>query len=58
MEKNEIYSEDRWKKGKSDIKDIGQMQYVYDIVKQRGFTESQMEKFWYGNALRIPEVVL
>lgn len=49
---------DGFDEGESDVKDIGQMRYVYDIVKQRGFTESQMEKFWYGNALRVLEAVL
>lgn len=49
---------DGFDEGESDIKDIGQMRYVYDIVKQRGFTESQMEKIWYRNALRLLEAVL
>ena len=49
---------DGFDEGESDVKDIGQMRYVYDIVKQRGFTESQMEKFWYRNALRVLQAVL
>ena len=49
---------DGFDEGESDIKDVGQMQYVYDIVKKRGFTESQMEKIWYRNALRLLEAVL
>lgn len=49
---------DGFDEGESDVKDIGQMRYVYDIVKQRGFTESQMEKIWFRNALRVLEAVL
>lgn len=49
---------DGFDEGKSDIKDIGQMRYVYDIVKQRGFTESQMEKLWCRNVMRVLEAAL
>ena len=49
---------DGFDEGESDIKDIGQMNYVYDIVKKRGFTESQMEKIWCRNVLRVLKEVL
>ena len=49
---------DGFDEGESDIKDIGQMGNAYDIVKEQGFTESQMEKFWYKNALRVIQDVL
>jgi len=39
--------------GNSTITHIGQMEEVYHIVKKRGFTSAQMDKFWSGNALRV-----
>lgn len=36
-----------------DVAHVGQMQKVYDAIKKRGFTESQMEKFLYKNTLRV-----
>ncbi|MBQ8804257.1 MAG: dipeptidase [Tyzzerella sp.] len=39
--------------GESTITHIGQMDEVFDAIKKRGFTASQMDKFWSGNALRV-----
>ena len=44
---------DGFDEGQSDIKHIGQMKVLYDVVKKRGFSERQMEKFWNENAIRI-----
>lgn len=44
---------DGFDEGVSDITHIGQMGKLYDVVKRRGFTERQMEKFWFRNAMRI-----
>lgn len=44
---------DGFDEGQSDIMHIGQMKALYDMVKKRGFTERQMEKFWSKNAIRI-----
>lgn len=45
--------------GDSDIKNIGEMERLYDALKKRKFNDGQIEKFWSGNALRvIREVVV
>ena len=44
---------DGFDEGVSDITHIGQMNQLYDTVKRRGFTDRQMEKFWYKNILRL-----
>ncbi len=49
---------DGFDNGESDVNHIGQIGLVYDIVKGRGFTERQMEKFWHKNAMRVLETVL
>lgn len=44
---------DGYDEGISDLKHIGQMNTFYEVVKKRGFTERQMEKFWFKNILRV-----
>lgn len=39
--------------GESTITHIGQMEEVFDAIRKRGFTASQMDKIWSGNALRV-----
>ena len=39
--------------GKSEIQHLGQIDVVYDAIKKQGFTERQMEKIWYQNAMRV-----
>ncbi len=43
---------DGFDEGELEIMHIGEMGKLYDVVKKRGFTERQMEKFWSGNAMR------
>ena len=35
------------------LEDMGKMPLFYEALKKRKFTDSQIEKFWYKNALRI-----
>lgn len=44
---------DGFDEGELDITHIGEMQKVYDALKQRGFTERQMDKILHGNLLRV-----
>ncbi len=44
---------DGYDEGVSDLTHIGQMNKFYEVMKKRGFTERQMEKFWFQNILRI-----
>lgn len=37
----------------SEIKHMGQMEYLYDALKKRKFNDSQIEKFWHKNVLRV-----
>ena len=49
---------DGFDEGELDIAHIGEMEQLYDVVKKRGFSERQMEKFWSGNAMRVMRQVL
>lgn len=40
------------------LEHIGKMPLFYDALKKRKFTDSQIEKFWYKNALRVIKDVL
>lgn len=42
----------------SCIEDIGQMDILYKALKKRKFNDSQIEKIWYKNALRVIKEVL
>lgn len=42
----------------SAIRDIGEMPLLYDALKKRKFNDSQIEKFWNKNALRVIKEVL
>lgn len=44
---------DGFDEGEFEIAHMGEMRKLYDVVKRRGFTERQMEKFWNGNAMRV-----
>ena len=39
--------------GECDIKNIGDMNYLYEALKKRKYNDDQIEKFWYKNALRV-----
>lgn len=39
--------------GESEIKNIGEMNCLYEALKKRKFNDSQIEKFWSGNAMRV-----
>lgn len=39
--------------GELDVEHLGQMERVYDALKKRKFHDSQIEKFWSKNALRL-----
>ena len=39
--------------GESEIKNIGEMNLLYEALKKRKFNDDQIEKFWYKNALRV-----
>ena len=49
---------DGFDEGKSEIVHIGQMEKLYHALNGSGFTERQLEKFWYKNALRVMKDVL
>lgn len=42
----------------SCIGHIGEMDYLYKALKKRKFNDSQIEKIWYKNALRVIKEVL
>ena len=39
--------------GELDIRHLGQMNRVYEALKKRKFNDSQIEKFWHKNAIRV-----
>ena len=39
--------------GELDVRDIGEMNCVYDAIQRRGFTERQMDKIMSANILRV-----
>lgn len=39
--------------GELDIKHLGQMEMLYDALKKRRFNDTQLEKFWFKNAMRV-----
>ncbi len=39
--------------GELDIKHLGQMEILYDALKKRRFNDTQLEKFWFKNAMRV-----
>lgn len=44
---------DGFDEGELDIKHMGEMHYVYDVIRKRGFTERQMDKILNGNIVRV-----
>ncbi|MBQ8559886.1 MAG: dipeptidase [Tyzzerella sp.] len=44
--------------GELEFKNIGEMNGLYEALKKRKFNDSQIEKFWSGNALRVIREVL
>lgn len=49
---------DGFNDGELEIKDIGAMNDLYEALKKREFNDSQIEKLWSGNALRVIREVL
>lgn len=49
---------DGFNEGELEIAHIGEMDKLYDAVKRRGFSERQMDKFWFGNVMRVIKEVL
>lgn len=44
---------DGFDEGELDVKNLGDMNYLYEALKKRKFNDAQIEKFWYKNALRV-----
>ncbi len=44
---------DGYKDGDSDIRHMGEIPYLYEALKKRRYNESQIERFWYKNAMRV-----
>lgn len=44
--------------GELDIKHLGEIPYLYEALKKRKFNDSQIEKFWHKNAMRVMKEVL
>lgn len=44
--------------GELDIKYLGEIPYLYEALKKRKFNDSQIEKFWHKNAMRVMKEVL
>ncbi len=44
--------------GELDIRHLGEMNYLYDALKKRKYNDSQIEKFWYKNAMRVMKETL
>ena len=44
--------------GELELKHIGQMEKLHDVLKKRGFSVRQIEKFWNGNVRRITKDIL
>lgn len=49
---------DGFDEGELDIEHLGQINQVYEALKKRKFNDSQIEKFWYKNAMRVIKEVL
>lgn len=49
---------DGFSDGELEIDKIGQMQILYNALEKNGFSCSQIEKFWSGNALRVIKEIL
>lgn len=39
--------------GELELKHLGEINYLYEALKKRKFNDSQIEKFWNRNALRV-----
>lgn len=44
---------DGFDEGELEIRDIGEMNRLYEALKKRKFNDGQIEKFWYGNVMRV-----
>lgn len=44
---------DGFDEGELEIRDIGEMNRLYEALKKRKFNDGQIEKFWHGNAMRV-----
>lgn len=49
---------DGFDEGELDIKNLGEINYLYEALKKRKFNDSQIEKFWNKNALRVIKEIL
>jgi len=49
---------DGFDQGELDLQHLGQIEQLYEGLKRHGFGESQMEKFWHKNAMRVIKDVL
>lgn len=49
---------DGFDRERTEITDVRDLNHIYDVVKAKGFTERQMDKFWHGNTERILKEVL
>ena len=48
---------DGFDEGELDITHMGEMHYVYDSIRKRGFTQRQMDKILNGNILRVMQTI-
>ncbi len=49
---------DGFDQGELELRNIGEMNLLYDALKKRKFNDRQLEKFWHGNAMRVMREVL
>ncbi len=49
---------DGFDEGETEICHPGQLSILYDVLHRRGFTERQLEKIMYGNAMRVIKCLL
>lgn len=49
---------DGFDQGELQLRNIGEMNLLYEALKKRKFNDGQIEKFWSGNVMRVMKEVL
>ena len=49
---------DGFDQGELQLRNIGEMNLLYEALKKRKFNDGQIEKFWHGNVMRVMKEVL
>jgi len=49
---------DGFDQGELELRNIGEMNCLYEALKKRKFNDGQIEKFWHGNVMRVMKEVL